>query len=40
MEVAFCACYAVGKAKMQESGACLNKVFASQTFKSIEKLEK
>ncbi|OFW59297.1 MAG: hypothetical protein A2133_05085 [Actinobacteria bacterium RBG_16_64_13] len=40
MEVAFCVCYSVGKAKMQESGACLNKVFNSETFKKIEKLDK
>lgn len=40
MEVAFCVCYSMGKAKMQESGACLAKIFASPTFQSIEKLEK
>jgi hypothetical protein len=30
----------VGKAKMQESGACLAKIFASPTFQNIEKLQK
>ena len=40
MEVAFCACYSVGKAMMQESGACLAKVFASPTFKAISPLKK
>ena len=35
MEVAFCVCYSVGKAKLQESGACLRKVFESPTFKAI-----
>lgn len=40
MEVAFCACYAVGKAKMQESGACLKRVFDSPTFQNIQPLKK
>lgn len=40
MEVAFCACYSVGKAKMQESGACLAKIFSSPTFQSIDRLAK
>jgi alkylhydroperoxidase/carboxymuconolactone decarboxylase family protein YurZ len=40
MEVAFCVCYSVGKAKMQESGACLDKVFASPTYQAIEPLKK
>ncbi len=40
MEVAFCVCYAVGKAKMQESGACMKKVFESPTFQNIERLAK
>ncbi len=35
VEVAFCVCYSVGKAKLQESGACLRKVFESPTFKAI-----
>ena len=34
-EVAFCVCCSVGKAKLQESGACLRKVFESPTFKAI-----
>ena len=40
MEVAFCACYSVGKAKMQESGQCLDKVFAADMYKSITPLKK
>jgi alkylhydroperoxidase/carboxymuconolactone decarboxylase family protein YurZ len=38
MEVAYCVCYSVGKAKLQETGACLDTVFGSQTFKSISPL--
>jgi alkylhydroperoxidase/carboxymuconolactone decarboxylase family protein YurZ len=40
MEVAFCVCYSVGKAKLQESGACLDKVFKSPTFQAISPLKK
>ena len=40
MEVAFCACYSVGKAKMQESGQCLDKVFSADMYKSITPLKK
>ena len=40
MEVAFCVCYAVGKAKLRESGACLDKVFESLAFQTIEALNK
>jgi len=40
MEVAFCVCYSVGKAKLQESGACLAEVFASPTFQNIGTLKK
>ena len=40
MEVAFCACYSVGKAKMQESGQCLDKVFSNPTFQAITPLKK
>ena len=36
MEVAFCVCYSVGKAKMQESGECLGKVFDNAMFKAIQ----
>ena len=39
MEVAFCVCYSVGKAKMQESGQCLGEVFANPMFKSIKPLK-
>ena len=38
MEVAFCVCYSVGKAKLQESGVCLDKVFESPTFQAISPL--
>ena len=38
MEVAFCVCYSVGKAKLQESGACLGTVFDSPTFQAISPL--
>ena len=37
MEVAYCVCYSVGKAKLQESGACLDGVFKSPTFQAIER---
>lgn len=40
VELAFCACYSVGKAKMQEIGACMTKVFGGPTFQSIEALAK
>jgi len=40
MEVAFCVCYSVGKAKMQESGQCLDKVFSNQMYKDIKPLKK
>jgi alkylhydroperoxidase/carboxymuconolactone decarboxylase family protein YurZ len=40
MEVAFCVCYSVGKAKMQESGQCLDTVFNNATFKAISPLKK
>jgi alkylhydroperoxidase/carboxymuconolactone decarboxylase family protein YurZ len=40
MEVAFCVCYSVGKAKMQESGQCLDKVFSNPTFQKITPLKK
>jgi alkylhydroperoxidase/carboxymuconolactone decarboxylase family protein YurZ len=40
MEVAFCVCYSVGKAKMQESGECLDKVFKNDMYKSIAALKK
>jgi alkylhydroperoxidase/carboxymuconolactone decarboxylase family protein YurZ len=40
MEVAFCVCYSVGKAKLQESGACLDGVFNNPTFQSISPLKK
>ncbi len=40
MEVAFCVCYSVGKAKLQESGACLDSVFKSPTFQAISPLKK
>jgi hypothetical protein len=33
-------CYSVGKAKLQESGACLDSVFNNETFKSIAPLKK
>jgi alkylhydroperoxidase/carboxymuconolactone decarboxylase family protein YurZ len=35
MEVAYCVCYSVGKAKLQESGACLDGIFKSPTFQAI-----
>ena len=37
MEVAFCVCYSVGKAKMQESGQCLDSVFSNPTFQKIQR---
>ena len=40
MEVAFCVCYSVGKAKLQESGACLDRIFKSPTFQAIEPIKK
>ncbi|HLA80751.1 MAG TPA: carboxymuconolactone decarboxylase family protein [Thermoleophilia bacterium] len=40
MEVAFCVCYSVGKAKLQETGACLDAVFSNPMFQSIEALKK
>ena len=40
MEVAFCVCYSVGKAKMQESGACLDTVFGNDMYKGIATLKK
>jgi alkylhydroperoxidase/carboxymuconolactone decarboxylase family protein YurZ len=40
MEVAFCVCYSVGKAKMQESGACLGTVFGNDMYKGIATLKK
>ena len=39
MEVAFCVAYSVGKAKMQESGACLDTVFNNEMYKSISTLK-
>ncbi len=35
MEVAFCVCYSVGKAKMQESGQCLDTVFSNKMYQEI-----
>ena len=40
MEVAFCVCYSVGKAKLQESGQCLDSVFNNATFQAIAPLKK
>ena len=40
MEVAFCVCYSVGKAKLQESGQCLDTVFNNPTFQAIQALKK
>jgi len=40
MEVAFCVCYSVGKAKLQETGQCLDTVFNNPTFKEIQPLKK
>lgn len=40
MEVAFCVCYSVGKAKLQETGACLDKVFSNSMYQQIERLAK
>jgi alkylhydroperoxidase/carboxymuconolactone decarboxylase family protein YurZ len=40
MEVAFCVCYSVGKAKLQETGQCLDGVFNNPTFQSIAALKK
>ena len=39
LEVAYCVCYSAGKAKLQESGACLDKVFGSPTFQAISPLD-
>lgn len=38
MEVAFLACYAMGKSKMVDTGLALGKVFENPTFKKIRKL--
>ncbi|MCX8032771.1 MAG: hypothetical protein N3B14_05210 [Thermoleophilia bacterium] len=38
MEVAFCVCYSVGKAKLQETGACLDKVFSNPMFQQIKRV--
>jgi hypothetical protein len=35
MEVAYCVCYSMGKAKLQESGACLGRVFENPTFQAV-----
>jgi alkylhydroperoxidase/carboxymuconolactone decarboxylase family protein YurZ len=40
MEVAFCVCYSVGKAKLQETGACLDTVFNNKMFQEITPLKK
>jgi len=40
MEVAFCVCYSVGKAKLQETGQCLDGVFNNATFQGISALKK
>jgi alkylhydroperoxidase/carboxymuconolactone decarboxylase family protein YurZ len=40
MEVAFCVCYSVGKAKLQETGQCLDKVFSNPMYQSIQTLKK
>ena len=40
MEVAYCVCYSVGKAKLQETGLCLDGVFSNPTFQSISPLKK
>jgi alkylhydroperoxidase/carboxymuconolactone decarboxylase family protein YurZ len=40
MEVAFCCCYSVGKAKLQETGMCLDGVFKSATFQGISPIQK